>query len=176
MDISDYENITIEQLEKMLTKKERKFIEELEIDENGALAAIRAGLLDGRDRKDAASAAKRVLRKPKVLAYRLLRANEAYELLGISPESILMKLQTVYNRSMQAEPVLEWDKEEREWRQTGEWQFDARSALKALELMGKSQGMFVDKVINDNRNLTLEEYLKKLEAPQSERAGLDESD
>lgn len=32
-----------------------------------------------------------------------------------------------------------------EWQETGEWKFDSRGALKALEMEGKHQAMFTEK-------------------------------
>lgn len=165
--VQDYLNMSVEQLEKKLTPKERRFVAELEFNGDGGMAAIRAGLLEangkGKDHKEAEALAARLLRKDKIKAYRELKQNETYRMLGINPETIIVRLQNVYNRCMQAVPVMIWDKEAKEWVQSGEWQFDAKNALKALELMGRSQGMFVEKIISENRNMTLEDFLKSLE-------------
>ena len=163
MNTSEYEKMTAERLEKLLTKKEKRLIEELEKDGDREFAAIRSGLVGEKSKKNALAAANRILRRNVVAAYRIARENEIYNQLRPTPESILVKLIKVYNRCMQAEPVMEWNSEAKEWVPSGEWQFDARNALKSLELMGKSQGMFTDRVINENRNLSLEEYLAKLD-------------
>lgn len=168
MSVQNFDKMSVTQLEKRLKKNERKFVEELELDGDASMAVIRAGLIEGRDNKSADAIALKMLRSEKILAYRVARRKEIYSQLGINPESIYMKLHNVYSRCMQAEPVMVWDKEAKEWVQSGQWQFDARNALKALELMGKSQGMFVEKVINENRNMSLEEYLKMLEKESEE--------
>lgn len=50
---------------------------------------------------------------------------------------IIDHLETIRNRCMQGEPVLD-----NEGNPTGEWQFDSRGALKAIELIGKHIGMW----------------------------------
>lgn len=174
MSVRDFEKMSVKQLEKQLKKSERKFVKELELDGDARLAVIRAGLADGKKNKSADEIALKLLRNEKIIAYRAARQKEIYSQLGINPESVYMKLLTVYRRCMQAEPVMVWDGEVREWVPSGEWQFDAKNALKALEMMGKSQRMFVEKVINENRNMSLEDYLKMLEEKGAKEGARDD--
>lgn len=51
------------------------------------------------------------------------------------------QLKEVVERCMQKEPVLN-----KSGRPTGDWKFDSGGATKALNLMGKDRGMFVEKV------------------------------
>lgn len=138
--------LRLEELEKTISPKERRFIEELEVDGSKADAALRAGYGKGRDgkenRRSAATAASRILAKAEVAEYRALRATLAYETLGLSASSIMSETEKVYRRCMQGEPVLRWDPEEKDWVETGEWRFDSKGALKALELMGEHLGVF----------------------------------
>lgn len=46
--MAEYENMGLEELEKLLTRKERMFVEEYDRDGNGTQAAIRAGYAAGR--------------------------------------------------------------------------------------------------------------------------------
>ena len=130
-------------LEKQLTERERRFVVELELagDGNGTQAAIRAGYKPGKENRQAATAASRLLRNDKVLAYRRARAKQRYEALGVSPEYVAAELISVYRRCMQAEPVMGTDPATCSPIARGEFVFDARGALKALELIGDSMGM-----------------------------------
>lgn len=174
MSARDYEKMSLKQMEKRLKENERRFVEELEHDGDAGMAAVRAGLIDGGDEKKAEEIALKMLGREKIRAYRSARQKEICSQLGLGPESIIIKLHSVFRRCMQAEPVMEWDREKKEWVPSGVWQFDAKNALKALELMGKSQGMFVDKVINENRNMSLEDYLKMLEEKGAKEGARDD--
>lgn len=138
------EEADILELEKQLTERERRFVAELELagDGNGTQAAIRAGYKPGKENRQAATAASRLLKNDKVLAYRRARAKQRYAALGISPEYVAAELISVYRRCMQAEPVMGTDPETCSPIALGKFEFDARGALKALELIGDSMGMF----------------------------------
>lgn len=130
------------ELAKKLTPKERMFIEELEVDGNKGEAALRAGFGKGENFRSAATAASRILAKEEVVEYRALRAEMIYEELGLSRDTIMAETAKVYRRCMSGEEVMEWDKEDKKWVGTGEWRFDSKGALKALELMGEHLGVF----------------------------------
>lgn len=134
------------ELEKLISPKEKRFIEELEVDGCKADAALRAGYGKSRDgkvnKRSAATAASRILAREDVAEYRMLRAMMIYEEQGISAESIMTETAKVYRRCMQAEPVMIWDLEAKEWVESGEYRFDSKGALKALELMGENVGAF----------------------------------
>lgn len=133
----------LEELEKELTPKQVRFVEEFEKDLNGTAAALRAGYGNGKP-ASAAVLASRMLRNPVITKYRKERMKEVYERLGVSRESIAEKLMTVYQRCMQAKPVMEF--KDGEWVKTGEFQFDSKGAAKALELLGKSIDLFGERV------------------------------
>ena len=130
------------ELAKKLTPKERMFIEELEVDGNKGEAALRAGFGKGENFRSAATAASRILAKEDVAEYRALRAEMIYEELGLSRDTIMAETAKVYRRCMSGEEVMEWDRDEKKWVGTGEWRFDSKGALKALELMGEHLGVF----------------------------------
>ena len=138
--------LRLEELEKKITPKEKRLIEELEVDGSKAEAALRAGYGRSREgkenRRSAATAASRILAKEEITEYRALRAEAAYEELGLSRDTVMSETAKVYRRCMTGEPVMRWDPEEKEWVETGEWRFDSKGALKALELMGESLGAF----------------------------------
>ena len=149
----------IKELEKMLTPKERQFIEELEFDGNKGEAALRAGFGKGENIRSAGTAASRILAKEEVRELRALRAERAYEELGLSRDTIIAEVVKVYRRCMLTEPVLKWDPTEKKWIESGEYRFDSKGALKALELMGEPIGVFKndedgkDKSIDVNINV-----------------------
>lgn len=133
--------LRLEELEKIISPKERRFIEELEVDGSKADAALRAGYGKG-NRRSAATAASRILAKEEIAEYRALRAAIAYEETGMSRDTVMSEAVKVYRRCMQAEPVMKWNPDTKEWEESGEFRFDSKGALKALELMGEHLGVF----------------------------------
>lgn len=134
--------LRLEELEKIIPRKEKLFIEELEADGNKADAALRAGFGKGENRRSAATAASRILAKDEIAEYRALRALRAYEEEGLSRDTVMSEAVKVYRRCMQAEPVMQWNPDTKDWEESGEWRFDSKGALKALELMGEHLGVF----------------------------------
>ncbi len=134
------------ELEKKLKKKEKLFIENLEDGMCKAEAALAAGYGESQDgkqnRRSAATAASRILARDEVVEYRELRAEMIYEELGISANTVMAEIAKVHRRCMQAEEVMSWNPQKKEWEGTGEFKFDSKGALKALELMGESLGIF----------------------------------
>jgi phage terminase small subunit len=74
------------------------------------------------------------------------------ESLGIGPEYILGSLRQVADRCMQGEKVMEFDPVSKEMVETGEWKFEHNGANKALELLGKYQKLFTDKLEIDDKS------------------------
>src|SRR5262245_22781155 len=62
----------------------------------------------------------------------------------VTKQWVLGRLNEVVERTMQAEPVLD-----REGNPTGEYTFQASSAIRALELIGKELGMFTGRREDD---------------------------
>ena len=138
--------LRLEELEKIIPPKEKRFIEELEADGSKADAAIRAGYGRSRDRKvnrrSAATAASRILAKEEVAEYRALRAERTFEEHGLSRDTVMSEAVKVYRRCMQAEPVMQWNPDTKDWEESGEFRFDSKGALRALEMMGEPLGVF----------------------------------
>ena len=133
--------LRLEELEKIISSKEKRFIAELEVDGNKAAAALRAGYGKGKNERSAATQASRILAKEEVREYRAIRATLIYEELGISRDSVMSEVVQVYRRCMSKEPVMEWDYDKKAWVESGEWKFDSKGALKALELMCEHLGI-----------------------------------
>lgn len=125
-----------------LNDKTEAFCREYLIDYNGTQAAIRAGY----SKKTAFSQASRMLRNVKVLTrVRELQAEKTAQL-SISQDWVIHQLVDVVEKCKDPVPVEKWDFEEKVMVPTGEYIFDSRGATKALELLGKHLGMYVDKV------------------------------
>ena len=150
------------ELENALTPKQRRFCTEYEECGNATLAAQRAGYSPDNE-KAAAVAGSRLLRNDKVAAYRRARAIEMYNAIGVSSETVALRLEKIYRRAMADVPHMSWDSECREYVPDGTWCFDGRTALKALELMGDSIGMFEKKISAQASVIGIEDYLRSLE-------------
>lgn len=125
-----------------LTDKQKKFCKEYVIDYNGTQAAIRAGYSE----KTAKVQACQLLREEKILTIIKNLQKEQMQELCLCEEKVIKDLCSILIRCMSAQPVMEWDYEEHDYVKTGEYQFDSKGALKAIELLGKHLGMFNDKV------------------------------
>lgn len=121
-----------------LTDKQKKFCKEYVIDYNGTQAAIRAGYSE----KTAKVQASQLLREEKILTVIKSYQKEQMQELCLSEEKVINDLYTILMHCMSAQPVMEWDYEEHDYVKTGEYQFDSKGALKAIELLGKHLGMF----------------------------------
>lgn len=132
--------------EKKLTERQELFCREYVIDYNATQAAIRAGY----SKKTARSQGSENLTKPDILARVRALQKECAEKMCITGDWVIMQLVEVYNRCMAAVPVLEWDPDERKKVHKGEYTFDSKGALEALEKIGRHLGLFDGK---DNKEL-----------------------
>lgn len=133
--------MTAAEIARYLDDREAQFTQEYLKDMNGTQAAIRAGYKPGVNNSSAAVQASRLLRDPRIKAYRAALIRESVEDLAIDRNSVVLKLLEIYQRCMSAIPVLEWDAGAQEWVESGEWRFDARGAAKALEQLTKLLGL-----------------------------------
>ena len=122
---------TVAELGKKLTARERAFVRQYLVDLNGTQAAIRVGYSE----KTAASQASRLLRKSDVQAYRDALLQEQFDAIGVTKHSIAAEVWGIYQKCCQKEPVMEWDSVNREWVPSGEWAFNVKGALKALDML-----------------------------------------
>jgi phage terminase small subunit len=127
-------------------------------DLNGTKAAIRAGYAE----RTARITASQLLAKPNIrLRVNDLKAKRADEL-ELDAYWVLKRLKDISDRSMQAVPVMVFDRAEGEMVETGEYEYDSMGANKATELIGKHIGMF-----EPNRHLKdklLEHQIAKIAA------------
>lgn len=116
---------------KELTDKQRRFVREWMIDMNGTRAAIRAGYSE----KSAAQTANRLMKTPEVRAYRDELLKEEFDALGVTHHSLAVEVWRLYQRCIEAVPVLAWDSAAKEYVETGQWQFNSKGALKAVAML-----------------------------------------
>lgn len=125
-----------------LNARQDMFCKEYLIDLNATQAAIRAGYSE----RTAKSQGSRLLTNADILArVKELKDKRADEL-ELDAYWVLNRLKSISDRSMQAEPVMEFDYELQELVHTGEYEFDSTGANKATELIGKHIGMFDPKL------------------------------
>ena len=134
--------MTSAQLEKLLPEKQRRFVRELVLNGgNGTQAAIAAGYKAGKDNHTAAVTAARLLKDPVIVACRIAIQKEAFRRMGVTLESVCTELVEIKNRCMQAVPVMEWDRDKKEYVETGEYTFDAKGATRALTELANLLGL-----------------------------------
>lgn len=125
-----------------LTDKQEMFCKEYLIDLNGTQAAIRAGYSE----RTARTTAAKLLAKGNILArVKELKDKRADEL-NLDAYWVLKRLKDISDRSMQAEPVMQFDASLGEMVETGEYEFDSTGANKSTELIGRHIGMFDPKL------------------------------
>lgn len=120
-----------------LTNKQELFIREYLVDCNATQAAIRAGY----SQDTAYSIGHENLSKPEIK----VRIDEGLKRLGhkaeVSAEWVRQRLKENALKSLQAEPVYD-----AEGNPIGVYKYQANAANRALELLGRDQGMFSDRL------------------------------
>lgn len=130
-----------------LTAKQQRFVDEYLIDLNATQAAIRAGYSPN----NADVTGPRLLGNVGVAAEITKGQQERVARVHTDQDYVLANLTEVVERTMQRSPVLEFDRDLKQMVQSKDedgnniWQFDARGAVSALQLVGKHHGMFVDR-------------------------------
>jgi len=122
-----------------LTPKQARFAQEYLIDLNGTQAAIRAGY----SARTAGEQASRLLGNVRVQNAITKAQQDRSERTRISQDWVLANLRSIVERYLGAVPVM--TKINGEWVESGEWKFDSAGANRALEMIAKHLGMFVDR-------------------------------
>ena len=118
-----------------LTPKQARFVEEYLIDLNATAAAKRAGYSE----RTAYAQGQRLLKNVEIAAA-IQKAQEARsERTRIDQDWVIERLVGVYEASMEARPVNDKNGEEKGFT------FNPTAANRALELIGKHKGMFIDR-------------------------------
>ncbi|WP_249871627.1 terminase small subunit [Oceanobacillus saliphilus] len=105
-----------------LTAKQELFCHEYIVDLNATQAAIRAGYSE----RTARVTASKLLAKANISARVKELKDKRAEKLELDAYWVLKRLKDISDRSMQAEPVLEFDRASEEMIETGEYQFDSK--------------------------------------------------
>lgn len=126
---------------KALTAKQQRFIDEYLVDLNATQAAIRAGY----SAKTAKQIGSRLLTNVDIASGIARRQEARSEKAELSEAWILDKLRDNVERSMVAVPVMVFDHDKKQMVESGEYTYQGNVANKALELIGKHRGMFVER-------------------------------
>ena len=124
-----------------MTDKQQAFIREYLIDFNITQAAIRAGY----SAKTAYSIGQKLLKNAEVSKAVDMAMNERKERTELSADYVLKNLQEIVERTMQRQPVMSKGVQAVDKQGNNIWTFDAKNAIKALELLGRHLGIFTDK-------------------------------
>lgn len=122
-----------------LTDGNLKFIDAFCECLNVRQAAIEAGYSE----TGAFSAGWRMMRDPRIAKIIRERREAQQERLNYDQDQAVLSLLNIYERAMQAEPVLEYNYETKTMEATGTYVFDGKSAARAMELICKIFG-YVD--------------------------------
>lgn len=140
------------------------FIKQYALTGNGKESALAAGSTE----TSAAVAASRLLKDDKVLSRIREERRRLADQLCVNKESLLLNTMDVFERCMALKPVMKWNYEEHKMVEAGEYAFDAKGALKAIEIMGEFIG--VAKTVDVNTKIgagKLEDILKQLEGSEN---------
>ena len=151
----DLQALSCQELERLMTDKQIAFVQAYCISRNGTQAAIQAGYRAGKDNHAAAVTASRLLNDPVIGAYRRAVQKAAVERLGITLEGLCADLVEIKERCMTAKPVQIWDYEERKYKESGEWAFDAKGAITAVAKLIDILGLSNEKK-DDIRRIVIE--------------------
>lgn len=123
-----------------LNDKQKLFCEEYLVDLNGTKAAIRAGYSP----KTANRIASENLSKLDIQEYIAFLKQNRVERVHISQDEVLADLIEIKGRCMQARPVTFMGCPVKDSEGNNIWKFDAKGATKAIELIGKHIGFFLE--------------------------------
>ena len=129
-----------------LTPKQKRFVDEYLVDLNATQAAIRAGYSE----KTARAIGQNLLTKVDIQQAIKARMDRRSRRVNITQDEIVSDLLEIKERCMQSRPVVT-PKGEQVYDEAGNaiWAFDAKNAIKALELLCKHLAMFTDKIQAD---------------------------
>ena len=124
-----------------MTGKQNVFVQEYLKDMNATQAAIRAGY----SAHTAYSIGQRLLSNVEISQAIDAAMSERSERAKLTADYVLQNLHEIAQRCMQKSPVMVKGEQAIDDEGRHLWTFDAKNALRALELIGKHMGMFSDK-------------------------------
>ena len=127
-----------------MTEKQKRFIDEYLIDLNATAAASRAGYRDS-------GIGRQLMTKNNVLQEINKKISARSQRTQYSQDNVVNYLLEIKERCMQARPVVNTRGQQvQDEAGNNLWTFDAKNALRAIELLGKHMGMFKDKLQLEN--------------------------
>lgn len=124
-----------------LSPKQERFAREYLLDLNATQAAIRAGY----STKTAYSMGQRLLKNVEVQKAVQSAMDERSKRTEVNADYVLTNLLEIVERCMQRAPVLHKGEQVVDEEGNSVWCFDGKNAIRALELLGKHKGMWVEK-------------------------------
>lgn len=124
-----------------LSAKQEQFCREYLVDLNATQAAIRAGYSP----KTAYSMGQRLLKNVEIQAAIQGAMDERSKRTEVSADYVLTNLFEIVERCMQRAPVMHKGEQVVDEEGNSVWCFDGKNAIRALELLGKHKGMWVEK-------------------------------
>lgn len=163
----NYESMTIDVIEKKITEQEKKFVRIFETTYDEKFSAQSSGYFPDDDAAAIAKANK-LLRSPRIKAYRNLHTLDLYHKRNLSPELVVLRMDDLYLRSMQDVPHLTRNKETKEMEPDGTWVYESKDAISTLKVIGNVMGISDKKTEKAGTGETLEEYLLRLSESEPE--------
>ncbi len=132
-----------------LSEKKERFCEEYIQDYNACEAAKRAGYSE----KYARAKSYLLLQEPEVSEkiknlQRVYGSSSVYD----SKSRVLKEVWNMYELAMEKKPVIVWNKDTKEYVETGETQFDEKTAIKCLEFIAKLCGALPEGTKKQEKN------------------------
>ena len=124
-----------------MTAKQENFIREYLVDFNATRAAIKAGY----SKRTAYSIGQRLLKNVEIQEAINSAINERQARTEVTADYVITSLYEVAERCMQAKPVIVKGQQITDEQGNNLWCFDAKNAIKSLELLGKHLGLFTEK-------------------------------
>ena len=138
-----------------MTHKQQLFILEYLKDFNATRSALEAGY----SKKTAYSIGNELLKNPEIQEAIASAMKQREKRTEITQDYVISNLQEIVERCMEKKPVMAKGEQLQDEEGNNVWCFDAKNAIKALELLGKHLGIFTEKIQADVRATTLADFV-----------------
>ena len=124
-----------------MTDKQQLFVQEYIASLNATQSAVKAGY----SKRTAYSIGQRLLKNVEIQEAINSAINERQARTEVTADYVITSLYEVAERCMQAKPVIVKGQQITDEQGNNLWCFDAKNAIKSLELLGKHLGLFTEK-------------------------------